>query len=108
VRAGLKWVVVSVCVGLAACVSSADDEAAYTIERGLHAALDRAYAQSPPTGLTSGALYDLVKRAQSDIDGVTESCVGTPAYSLSALDGRIAVWAKCNDAEKRSDWRPKT
>ena len=48
----------------------------------------------------------LQQRVSADIPGLElrKLCSGTLSYSLSVLPGKIAIWVKCNNAEKRGEW----
>ena len=52
------------------------------------------------------SMVALQQRVSADIPGLElrKLCNGTLSYSLCALPGKIAIWVKCNDAEKRGEW----
>jgi hypothetical protein len=58
----------------------------------------------PNAGFDS--MLALQQRVSVEIPGLElrKLCNGTLSYSLSALPGKIAIWVKCNAAEKRGEW----
>ena len=52
------------------------------------------------------SMVALQQRASADIPGLElrKLCNGAMSYSLSVLPGKIAIWVKCNAAEKRGEW----
>ena len=91
---------------LTACGPPPDAKAANVIYEQLVIYIRDANSALNLPGASFDTMMALQKRASADVPGLAlaKLCNGAMSYSLSALPGKIAIWVKCNAAEKRGEW----
>ena len=99
-------VALAVSLSLAACGPASDAKAADAIYEQLLTYIRNANSALNLPDATFDSMVALQQRASADIPGLElrKLCNGTLSYSLSVLPGKIAIWVKCNNAEKRGEW----
>ena len=91
---------------LAACAPAPDAKAVDAIYEQLLTYIRNANSALNLRDASFDSMVALQQRASADIPGLElrKLCNGAMSYSLSVLPGKIAIWVKCNAAEKRGEW----
>jgi hypothetical protein len=96
----------AVLFSLTACGPTPDVKAADAIYEQLVTYIRNANSALNLPDASFDSMVALQQRASADIAGLElrKLCSGAMSYSLSVLPGKIAIWVKCNAAEKRGEW----